>query len=390
MADRGGLAHGARSVALIPALTLAVATLGFVGAGPMNGDAAIYADQARDGAPTDRWTHVGFVAFLMAFGWIGDPAGVADLLSVAGCVAATAAVGLRWGAHAGWMLAGLLLPLAPFGEVDGAWAGLLALGVLLPDARVGAVAIGAAVTVSPTVLAGVPWGLATTLDRRWLAVPAVLLALVGLSGGAWLTGTRGVLTGGWVPHPLEQAPWLLLPILMAAPALAVPGPARTVLPLALFGLLAPADVPGRWIVGLALAPLVADAARTPWGRGIPVLLLLHGLLALRATQVTHRRVISETAVIERVAARLGPRDGVVGPWSWAVRVGLARTGDPDGVPWRTPGTAPPSAAFCRSSRPRVAWLPPGARPAGLPRGEPGPDGVLWTSGEDPSVTIGCW
>ncbi len=306
--------------------------LPFVGAGPMNGDQAVYLDQAARFALTERWTHVGYV--LIHLGW-SDPLGSDVLTAVAGA-SAVALIASRWGILAGVVALGAVLPWLPFGEVDLPWWCATVLAVLSP-AGWGAVLLGLAAAISPTALAALPW-VAVRFDARWLGGLAAVGLLTVLSGGAWWVGNRGVLASSWSLDPVGTAlPGILAALtlgrrprwaalLALAPILAAPSD----LPAGLIGVLAVCAGRERIAVPQSLR-VVAWAVSWGWGA--------NGLLA------THHRVREETRIIQELASTLDPRDELVGPWSWRVRVSLAATG-------RVDGFAPPGSGR------RVVRLPP--------------------------------
>jgi len=325
--------------AWIPAVVVGVVGVALSGAGPVNGDAAVYAQQAVTGALTERWTHVGYVALLQMFSIFVDVHRAADLLSAVCAAAAIGLLGTRLATLdperesgsallAGTLLAGLVLPWAPFGEVDPVWLACLGVGVL-SDPRLGGLGLGAAVLISPTSLAAMPWIVIKYRDYRWVAPVAVLVLITGLSLGAYWTGNRGLATGGWSPDPVAHFQWLIVPILMGV---------RGVVPvdmLVLVGLLAPGDVPGHWVVAL---PLIAEASRARdrlWWAAVAVLVGL----GLQRTVETRDRVLRETALIAEISKRITPAGQVVGPWSWGVRIAVATTGESDGIP-HAPGRQP--------------------------------------------------
>ncbi|MCB9678711.1 MAG: hypothetical protein H6737_26650 [Alphaproteobacteria bacterium] len=320
--------------AWLPAVVAGGLALLLVGAGPVNGDAAVYLDQIVDGDITARWTHAGFIMIFMMFRGVGD---LSLLLDVASVLASVVAIG-AWGTalaerggemRAGWLLAGLVLPFAPFGEVDTLWLALCGLG-FLAGPRAGAALLGLAVTVSPTALATIPWIVIRKQDSRWIGALVAVLVLTVVSQGGWWTGTRGVLTGGWAPDPLRNLPWLVVPLGMAVWAHAT-GRARLrwADALALVGLLAPGDVPGFWIAAL---PLVSVGSAVDDRRGWAAMVALVGM-GMNTAAATHERVERETATIRSIAAEIGPGDAIVGPWSWGVRINLAHSGEAAGIPF---------------------------------------------------------
>ncbi|MEZ4319675.1 MAG: hypothetical protein R3F61_19320 [Myxococcota bacterium] len=332
----------------LPALLVFAVGVALAGAGPVNGDAAVYLDQAADGALAERWTHSGFIMILMMFHAIGLPEGAADVLSAACCAFAVGRLGATLGRHgspglAGWLLAGLVVGWAPFGEVDPVWLALVAVGCG-PHAIASAVALGAAVAVSPTALAAIPWIVMKERDLRWVGPAVAVAGLTVLSAGDWWVGTRGVVTGGWAPSPWTHVTWVLVPLAMGVRGL------RPLDALALVGLLAPGDVPGHWVLALPCVAAASTAVDRRWWAAIAALCSLGAQHAVS----TRDRAVRENAAIERIAAEIRPGDAVVGPWSWGVRVGIAATGDPYGVPFSA------QREPCQGRRvhvPLVTWEP---------------------------------
>lgn len=359
----------------------AAAVVASAGSGPLNGDAAAYAASLVHGAWLERWTHAGWLA-LVGVGWpIGRAIGAspgswldgASIAASAAAVWAGGALAARDGADrrtAAAATAAVIAPWAAFGEVDPAWIALV----------VGAAAgptwlAAAAVAVSPTALLAVPWACAAR--RSWAPLGwalAAVAALTALSAGGWWTGERGVLTG---PTPLVgrtlgawawHLPWLL------APAVAAAGGDRRLLwlvPLAL----APPDVPAWLVIGVALGA-VGARVRRGW---VPVLVAAQLALGMAELGWRAARVRRETQVVERVAAALGPDDGLVAPWSWGARVAVARTGDVYGMRWRTPTgfVRDQASAWCDDVPVRAIVLPASAEA----------DAFVWLAG--PALAEGC-
>lgn len=297
------------------ALAAGVLALPFVGAGPMNGDQAVYLDQAVRGAWFERWTHVAYV--LLHAGWATSRG--SDLLSVAVGTVGVGVVAARSGPAAAFVLAAFLVPAMPFGEVDVLWF------VAVVLAAAGGRGVGAfAVAVSPTALAALPW-LGVRFGWRSVILPAVcVLSLVVASQGDWLVGRRGLVTSSWslAPH-LQVLPGLVASLVLARRP-------RFVEVLALSPLLlAPSDVPAGWLGVLAVIhgpPVERGLPR--WLRGTVAAGLVGSALWMLVS--TSLRVREETQRIEELAARVSDADEVRGPWSWRVRLALQATGEVDG------------------------------------------------------------
>lgn len=285
---------------------LAVVLLGlpFTGAGWVNGDQAVYLDQAARGAWTERWTHVGYV--LLHAGW-GTP-WRSDLLTLVVGALAIAGFTSQCGKNRGILLAVMVLPWLPFGEVDVLWFAGIVSAALLGSS--GALPVFAAVCVSPTALVAVPWLAVRFSDRRWVGGPAAVLLLTLLSAGAWWTGRRGVVVSDWTLAPLRQ---LVPAVLVLAATGRVPTWREG---LALSGiLLAPSDVPAGWVAGLAV--LMAEPRRRPY----PWVVVPWAVGALGLLLQTHGRIEREEARLAELALSDEP---VEGSWSWRKRVELVR------------------------------------------------------------------
>ncbi len=327
--------------ALLIAGWLVIAGVPLLGAGFANGDIAAYVVEAGGHGPPERWTHVGYWAVArvmapMAGAQLAPWLDALNLMCAAVVVLAAARLAERQGGS-GWVASlgavAVVLPMATWAEVDTPWLALVMLAAAGSPWWV-----VAAATVSPVALLAVPWLTQVRPDRRrdlWLAVAIAVGALSLVSLGGWWFGPRGVLMG---PLPrvgraslawLNHLPWLLLPAaLWGVRAHARPGPWLALLPL----LLAPPDVPAWSVGGLALA---VAAARAPvklpvWSAaGIPVAI---GLALWASVQHT-RQIRLDSALVQRVAAQLGPDDGLVAPWTWGARVSVARTGTVYGGRW---------------------------------------------------------
>lgn len=342
-ADRGL----APSTLLIALLVLGPALVG-VGSGPMNGDAAAYLAQATAGVVADRWIHLGYLGPAALLGRFVDLPIALDGVSWGAAVVAVLAVA-RIAARDGGdprlatiLAAAVVMPWSPFAEVDLAWIAAVHLAVAGSELW-----IGVAVAISPAALLAVPWVVANRPDRGRRLVAVVLATVVGLtvvSGGAWWTGERGVLTTGAPALGRTAAafgwhlPWLVV-------ALVRPDGLRRMawcLPL----LLVPPDVPAWLVPGLA----AACAART--GRfGVGVMVIQLGLAGGEtAWRIGHVR--RETRIVAEVVATLGPDDGLIAPWTWGARVAVAASGDPYGIPWH------PSGRFLRDQHDRWCADPP--------------------------------
>jgi hypothetical protein len=287
----------------------------FLGAGPQNGDQAVYLEQVARGAWTERWIHVGYV--VAHAGWATPWR--SDVFCLGMGITGILAVSIRRGWRASAVLAAFLLPALPFGEVDVHWF------VLVVLAQRWSVLFPLAITVSPTALAASGWLALRWRDRRALWPVLTVLGLLVISGGAWWSGRRGVGVAAWSLDPVGQLlPAMVASVLLARRPTAVEGLA--LLPV----LLAPSDVPAGWLGVLAVI------AGRPWIRPPARWIRTAGLVVLVLWSVgtlvgTHRRVMAENARVEQLAREVGPGVRLVGPWSWRVRVALAATGRPDGL-----------------------------------------------------------
>lgn len=336
---------------------VAVVLVGIAGAGAgwLNGDAAVYAASARDGAIFERPVHAGYVAVaggLASLVGAALPAWLDRLTAVCAGLAVASARDPR----EAWITAALVLPWCAFGEVDLPWIALVC-WALRGSERWAAGAVGLAVAMSPTALLAVPWVL---VGRRGggavVGAGLAVAALTVASGGGWWWGPRGVLTTTLLPGRtlgawLVALPWCVLPLVRGSPR-----GLFACVPL----LLSPPDVPA-WIVAGRALPLRAHWA-APWLIGTQ---LLVGALQLEAR---HRQVRAEDAVVRMVAEALEPGDGLIAPWSWGARIGVAATGDPYGPVWRSADRAVRDQAerWCRFRPERVIVVE-----GGTARREPG-------------------
>jgi hypothetical protein len=316
-----------------PAVLVLLCALAAAGAGPFNGDAAVYAHQAMRGDLSDRVVHVGWVALAACiFPLVGDALPwVLDMVVGGAAACGVALVCARSGGVAGWCAAAVVLPVCAFAEVDLPWAVLVLAAAVAPPG-LASLAAAAAVAVSPTALLALPWA---ALHRRdpWPVVGgvgAVIALSLGSSGGWWI-GERGVLTAA-PPRPWGavgawgRAPWwLVVPAARMVPAHAA---------LSLL-LLAPADVPAWCFVGLALSLSVdghtLGRSRLRWGWLASVV-----GVAVVALWVNRAQVVRVNQDIQEMAAMLTPSDAIEAPWTIGVRVSLALTGDPYALMWRSP------------------------------------------------------
>lgn len=331
----------------LAALVLALG-LGASGAGPANGDAAVYAASALAHEPLSRATHAGWVALLALF---PDPLGAGDALTALAAAAGVLAVGRRAGRWAALAWAGLALPYAAFGEVDLPWMAALIWAVQAPFWW-SALLMAVATAFSPVALLALPVGWRAGRGTPLLLGAALaVLALTLWSEGGWWWGPRGLWSGadtlnpwhalgGWSAVSGPGVAWLAL-----AAAAWIP-----LIPLAL----APPDVPAYLLLGAVGPPL-----RGPL---LSSLIFAHGLLGLAAER---QRITWENAVIAEVVASLPADTGLIATWSWGVRASLLATGDPYALDWRTPaGVRDQVVRWNRHSRAKIVALPPGHLPAG--------------------------
>ncbi len=335
-------------VRLLAVATACIAALG-AGHGFRNGDAAIYAAQGWSGDLFTRWTHLGWVAVAAAMAPLaGDHLPVAlDLVTAvlaglgvwcAGRIAKGNGQSPFWAALGA---AAALLPEAAFAEVDVPWTVAL-LAAVTARRGVDAAWIGVAILFSPTALLGVPWVVAVSPPearvRRGAAALVAVAALSVVSGGGWWWGDRGVLAAALSPGK-SGLRWVL-----AASAFA--GPLATCARLrpawAMFGVLAPADVPAWMLAQIAVA---VDGRRptTVRARGLWIASLLAAGLGL-ALEV--RRVHEENVRIREDWAALPSGAPYVARWSDGVRAAVYATRDPYGICWHAPAQAPDRRTPC--------------------------------------------
>lgn len=378
--------------------TLIVGLLG-VGSGFANGDAVVYLHQALDLDFGQRSTHLGYIAMAAPIGLLlGERTALAlDIVTVvmsAVSVAMMTSVASRLGrepAVSALVMAATLLPLTSFAEVDTVWFAALVASLLTESRKMRLVLVMFAISVSPVALLALPWAISL---RTALSTPGkssqhkvdfvvgALLAVAILclvSGGEWLTGDRGLMSGGSVRLAATIKAWshaILLPGILVAATVGILSKPRYLLlllsttPL----LLAPPDVPGWIPTASVLALMAADRKRL----AIMALLIAQFVLQVSEWERCRARVVQETTIAATVAAQLGLNDGLVAPWSWGVRVSYLRTGHPYAEWWRTP-TDPvrDQVSWCNRQFDRVAVLPPGRDVESSEEWTTGVGGVKW-------------
>jgi hypothetical protein len=311
------------------------------GVGHANGDSLVYQVQIEEGDLAQRTIHVGYLCVGMGVRALfnGPLPLLMDHANAVIAAMAVAVVGVA-SPRAGWLAAlgasAVALSIGPFAEVDALWWLGICLAASLPS-RAAAVAAGLAMTVSPVTLLALPW--AARRDRHrarhlFAGALAGLVLLTVVSGGDWWVGERGVLTAP-SPRPLRTVlawgwhlPWLLLPLAMRR-AVGWRAELISLAPL----LLAPPDVPSWLVIGTAIALRAAEAGKGPWLALVVPTMVWSGWLLAEERQ----RVIDEQRVVRQVAQAMGPDDGLIAPFSLAVRVAHLATGDPYGLNWRPEG-----------------------------------------------------
>ncbi len=369
---------------------LLLLALPLVGAGPVNGDAAVYLYQAREGIFDERTIHIGYIALAallrpLAGSALGAVMDGISCLALAGLALAAGLLARRQGGRglvALLVTAACALPVAPFAEVDLLWAALLALAAALPQRWAAALLVAGALSVSPVALLGLPW-VAWTRRDPWGPGAGLLawLPLLAWCGSDWWLGPRGVLTAVAVPSS-----WMRLCTAWGA-ALLLPGIAGLVLvglqgldraralgaALAMvpfFLLVRNADV-HAWLLGVLWLGLAAGqgALRWPVGRlllWLPLVLQLG--FSWRSAALERNRIRQDEALAARLAQRADGEKVVSHSWTWGVRYGLQRGGRPYGD-WCSPGELDPAAQ-------RILVLPPGTTIPGDWSWHVGQDGVL--------------
>ncbi len=356
-----------------PALMTLALGLAFSGSGFLNGDAAVYWNQAVSGDILQRTTHIGYISIA----WIAanirpDFPESMDLLSVCAGALAVWRIGRGAPSWIGVAAAALVIPTAAFAEVDPIWTALVVLAATTVTAWRSAW-LAAAVCVSPTALLTVPWLCHRARSVRPVLVALVtIVALIGLSRGDWLWGPRGMLdlpawrVGRTLTEWVASLWWVAIAVGVAwraNPRVADPrlwGAVLALTPL----MLAPPDVPSAVFVGLAvlMTLTVLFESEVPpkrtrgtwWLNGCALVMLLAGVFSLgqRAGEV---RV--ENQWLEEQAQRLSPDVRMVAPWSLGVRVSLLRTGEPYGICWRNPDRVlAAQRCVCTDQLTRAAWL----------------------------------
>jgi len=355
-----------------------------IGAGPINGDAAVYQHQAVEGILDERTIHAGYVALAAGLAKVA-PVGLA--LDVLGCLClgllawATGRLAERAGGdgRAATLAAGaFLLAWAPFAEVDLPWGAALTAGLVAPAWAAGGL-IALAVAVSPLAMVSLPW---VVFERRGWKAAALGLALwapvLMWCWGDWWSGPRGVLVAqsqDTVGRVLLQ--WiraLLLPGLMAPGILGlIAGGRRLGISAALAGiplflLVRHADVPGWLPLSVVLAVAVGlGAKRWTWARAwlwAPLVLQVGAVW----WQGDRRRgeIRGENQRLTALTEAIEEGEVLVAPWSDGVRFGVLR-GDPE-VGWM-------SFSEAREALPEVVYVLPVGRDLGV-------EGYDWTRRED--------
>ncbi len=344
------------------------------GAGPKNGDAAVYVASALNADLTERTVHAGYLAIATVLGLlVGDGLlYTLDVLSAVSAGLAVLGVGELAKRHrcdpaiSAVVMAICVVPFAGHAEVDLPLAALLVWAAAVRDHRAAAALTAAAVLVSPVALISLPWLLAVRprprvqrpsvqAGLRYTRTPGqasasrdILLAAAGtvalvslLSMGGWWTGERGVLTGS-LPRPDRTAlAWLRYGLPIAAlPAawLAWRNDHRFALLWALPLLLVPADVVA-WLpasASLALAVGMGWSLHPSWQWLWTTLLGIQMGVAGLSLLSSWDRVTLANSRLEQIAAYIEPTDGIVAPWHLGARLSILVTGDPYGLRWRTP------------------------------------------------------
>jgi len=387
---------------LVAAAVLACGLYG-TGFGYLNGDAAAYAAQGWDADLAQRTVHLGYVALATALAPFAGDALPAWLDGVTALAAAAAVLGA--GAIAGrldrpaWPAAGVMaiavLPWASFGEVDLPWVALMVWAAAIRSSRWASALVALAVTLSPVALLAIFWVWAVRSHLYWFGTSkektagfldwdrgewliagvaiAAVLVLTLVSGGDWWVGERGVLHA---PSPrilravqafaAEAVPWWGTPLLLWGwVAGGAPGLLMTV-PL----LLAPPDTHAGLLLAASLGPPASRGVTSlkgfrGWGRlafaVVLALLCIDVGLAVREWRGRMEQVVLEEVAVHAVLVKMGPKDGLLAPWSWGARASVLATGDPYALPWRVPGEpVRDQVKWCNHTWERVFLLPPEA------------------------------
>lgn len=380
-------------------LALFLGSLLLAGHGPVNGDAAVYQHQAVQGILDQRSIHLGYVALARLL-WLAGGETMPWLLDALNALAAGTlcfAAGMlaqREGGRASvasLATAACLLPVAAFGEVDALWAALLACAALVP-AWAAVPMVAGAVAVSPLALLALPWLILARWQgdggwrRAWIAPGLGLLLwlpVLAWCGADWFAGPRGVLSDAALPVSWERLgdAWLSA---LALPGLAAPfviGLGRSgrrgaillalaILPL--FLLVRFADV-HAWMIAALVVGWLAGRGTSVWPvhRALLWVPLVLQLAFSWRDALTHRNQVRQAnTTIAALAQRLEPGAVVVASWSWGVRYGLARAGEPYGGGWQ-------QVVETDQPLPEELWvLPPGRTVGGGWTWREEPDGVM--------------
>jgi len=398
---------------VLAAMAVLAVGLSGAGAGFANGDAAVYAAQGAAGDLSQRVVHVGYVAIAAALAplagddlprWLDAVTALACALTTLGAGRLAATYGRPpWVAAA--VTGAMLLPIASSAEADPLWVAPIVWAAAVRTPWRAALLAAAAVPISPLALLGLSWVWTIRWTRTvtqgpktvrawmdapnptanlWFAALVTVLVLTIVTGGAWWTGDRGVLSAPW-PRPWRVAqawaahgvPWWSAPLL--AMGWVIGGGPGLLAPWPLF--LAPPDA-HTWPLFTVSLALIASAG-VGWLLSISRQATL-ALVALAAVDpvlgwVRHERhldgVRADEAAIRDVLAGMGPNDGLVASWSWGVRASVRATGQPYALAWRVPGEpVRDPAAWCATRFDHVWVLPPSALPAHW-TGEPA--GAAW-------------
>ncbi len=387
-------------------LLLTLAALVHVGGGPVNGDAAVYQYQAARGILDERTIHAGYVAIAAALQPLaGGSLGVA--LDALGCLClglfawAAGRLAERAGGdgRAAALYAGAaLVTFAPFAEVDLPWGAALAAGTAAGPLWLAGPLLALAVSISPIALIALPWaawtrggGTRAGWTRGWMAAALGLVLWAPLLVWCWADwwgGPRGVLAtqppSSWVRLGLQWIRQLLLPGAMAALLAGVAHAERRhwiaagLAGLPAFLLVRHADVPGWIPLALVAATLVGIGARRwPWSPALLwIPLALQAAAGLWQTERRYQEVRRDNDRVEALAAEAPEDAAVAASWTWGVRYGVLRTGDPyrGWISYEDALARPPA---------RVFVLPPGRHLEGPWRWRRRADGIWY--GVDPEA-----
>lgn len=332
------------TVGVVAGLVLAVGVWG-AGAGPRNGDAAVYLFQALAGDWSERRVHLPWLiaATGLVRGW--GPVAL-DVASAFLLAATTVWVGKsvpEAPGRAAAAFAAAAFAAASFAEVEPAWVCAV---VVAAFTRFTVVGLALGILVSPTAVLAAPWVATRTGLRPVLFGVGLGVGLAtAFSGADWWWGDRGVFTA-----PLPNIGSCFLRWLMALGPLCLLGVDRGVAASALL-LFGPSDADSWLICAVALA---GRSGKAPVFRWVVLAGFVWGLVSWHALV---RNVRAENAAIASLAASMEPEDGVIAPWSVGVRVSLQVTGEPYGLNWRPPSgfVRDQQARWCSQTPDRIVW-----------------------------------